>query len=222
MSSVESNTKGHCQRGVEIGGFVVRVLIVEEIGLLRGALRMVLSSADDVEVVADLAPSADVVAVARRERPDVVLIDVGPPGCGAIEVLRQLDVTTRGTAVLAMSARHCPETLRAALDAGVRGFVDKNLPPTELLRLLRLVALGERVIDPVAAVAALSPPVGPLTVREREVLRAAAEGLPLREIAGRLYLAYGTVRNHLTVILRKTGARNRLEAVRRAQRDGWL
>lgn len=84
------------------------------------------------------------------------------------------------------------------------------------------MALGEWVIDPAAAVAALSPLVGPLTVREREVLRAAAEGLPLREIACRLCLAYGTVRNHLTVILRKTGGRNRLEAVRRAQRDGWL
>ncbi|MEV4626982.1 response regulator transcription factor [Micromonospora sp. NPDC049523] len=201
---------------------MIRVLIVEEVGLLRGALRMLLSSEDDLEVVADLAPSADVACVVRRERPDVVLIDIGPARHDPLAVLRQLQVTARGTSVLAMSTHRCPVTLQAALRAGVRGFIDKNLPPAELVRLLRLVALGERVIDPVAAVAALSPPVGPLTVREREVLRAAAEGLPLREIACRLYLAYGTVRNHLTVILRKTGARNRLEAVRRAQRNGWL
>ena len=201
---------------------MIRVLIVEEMGLLRGALRMMLSSEDDVEVVADLAPSADIVSVVRRERPDVVLIDIELADVDLPAVLRQLGGRARGSAVLALSSQRCPETLQVALRAGVRGFVDKNLPPAELVRLVRLVAAGERVIDPVTAVAALSPPVGPLTVREREVLRAAAEGLPLKEIACRLYLAYGTVRNHLTVILRKTGARNRLEAVRRAQRNGWL
>ncbi|RKR86051.1 LuxR family two component transcriptional regulator [Micromonospora pisi] len=201
---------------------MIRVLIVEEMGLLRGALRMMLASEDDLEVVADLAPGADIVSVVRRERPDVVLIDIELADVDPLAVLRQLGARARGSAVLALTGRRCPQTLQAALRAGVRGFVDKNLPPTELLRLVRLVAAGERVIDPATAVAALSPPVGPLTDREREVLRAAAEGLPLREIACRLYLAYGTVRNHLTVILRKTGARNRLEAVRRAQRDGWL
>ncbi|MFK3979445.1 response regulator [Micromonospora sp. NPDC050397] len=201
---------------------MIRVLIVEEIGLLRGALRMLLASEGDLEVVADLAPRADLVAVVRRERPDVVLIDIELTGLDPLPVLRQLGQRARGSAVLVLTTRRCPQTLQAALAAGVRGFVDKDLPPAELLRLVRLVAAGERVIDPATAVAALSPPVGPLTEREREVLRAAAEGLPVREIACRLYLAYGTVRNHLTVILRKTGARNRLEAVRRAQRDGWL
>jgi two-component system, NarL family, response regulator DesR len=201
---------------------VIRVLIVEAIGLLRGALRVVLSSEDDLEVIGALGPSDDILAVIRREHPDVVLVDIELTGVDLLAALRQLDTEARGSAVLALSAHRGPEALRAALRAGVRGFVDKNLPPAELARLVRLVAAGQRVIDPVAAVAALNPPVGPLTTREREVLRAAAEGLPLKEIAGRLYLAHGTVRNHLTVILRKTGARNRLEAVCRAQRDGWL
>lgn len=201
---------------------MIRVLIVEEMGLLRGALRMMLSREDDLEVVADLPPRADIVSVVRRERPDVVLIDIEVAEVDLLPVLRQLGLRARTSAVLALTTRRCPQTLQSALRAGVRGFVDKDLPPGELLRLVRLVAAGERVIDPATAVAALSPPVGPLTLREREVLRAAAEGLPLKEIASRLYLAYGTVRNHLTVILRKTGARNRLEAVRRAQRDGWL
>lgn len=201
---------------------MIRVLIVEEVGLLRGALRMMLSREDDLEVIEDLAASANIVAVIRRGRPDVVLVDLEWTGVDMLAVLRRLNTDAPGCAVLALSTRHDPETLQAAVRAGVRGYVDKNMPPAELLRLVRLVAAGERVIDPVVAVTALSPPVGPLTSREREVLRAAAEGLPVREIAGRLFLAYGTVRNQLTVILRKTGSRNRLEAVRQAQRNGWL
>ncbi|GFJ94478.1 response regulator transcription factor [Phytohabitans rumicis] len=90
------------------------------------------------------------------------------------------------------------------------------------MRLVRSVAAGHRVIDPVVAAAVLNPPLNPLTERERQVLRAAAEGLPAREIADRLYLAHGTVRNRMSAILRKTGARNRLEAIRRAQERGWL
>lgn len=100
---------------------MVRVLIVEEVGLLRGALRMVLSSEDDLEVVGDLDPSADIVAAVRRERPDVVLIDIGPSGRDPLDVLRQLDPAARGVAVLAMSARPGPGILQAALRAGVRG-----------------------------------------------------------------------------------------------------
>lgn len=202
---------------------MIRVMIVEEMGLLRGALRAVLSSEDDLEVVADLSRAADVPTVAAREQPDVLLADLEMSDADMIGLLRGLVADLPTCAVLALSRRRCPETLQAALLAGARGFVGKDMPPAELARLVRAVARGERVVDPVAAVAALgAAPSGPLTAREREVLRAAARGLPSKEIARSLYLAPGTVRNHLSVILRKTGARNRMEAIRRAQQEGWL
>ncbi|MEV4755937.1 response regulator transcription factor [Micromonospora sp. NPDC049559] len=201
---------------------MIRIVIVEEMGLLRGALRAVLSGEDDLEVVADLPESGDVLAVIRTKRPDVVLVDVELRGLDMLATVQKLLVEAPRTAVLALGAQDSPRILSEALRAGVRGFVGKDLQPAELARLLRAVAAGEVVLDPAAAVAALSPPENPLTRREREVLHVAAEGLPLKEIARRLYLAHGTVRNHLSAILRKTGSRTRLEAIRRAQRAGWL
>ncbi|MEQ4304574.1 response regulator transcription factor [Plantactinospora sp. B6F1] len=201
---------------------MIRIVIVEEMGLLRGALQAVLSSEDDLEVVAALHEPGGLVTVARRRRPDVVVVDMELPGADMLDVVAQLSVDAPDSAVLALSTQLTPEALQRAIRAGARGFVDKNLPPAELTRLVRAVAFGERVFDPVVAVAALSPPESPLTNRELEVLRMAAEGLPLKEIARQLYLAHGTVRNHLSVILRKTGTRNRLEAVRQAQRAGWI
>ncbi|ROT29769.1 response regulator transcription factor [Micromonospora sp. HM5-17] len=199
---------------------MIRVVIVEEMGLLRRALCAMLSREDDLEVVADLQEPDGLVPVARARRPDVVVVDMDRPD--TLAAVARLGAEVPESAVLTLSSQPSPEMLQRALRAGARGFVTKNLPPTELTRLVRAVAAGERVVDPVAAVAALTPSAGPLTEREREVLRIVAEGLPLKEIARRLFLAHGTVRNHLSVILRKTGSRNRLEAVRRAQRAGWL
>lgn len=201
---------------------MIRVVIVEEMGLLRGALRAMLSSEEDLEVVADLHEPGDLVALTRTRRPDVVVADLDLPGVDMLAVLARLAVEAPDSAVLTLSAQLTPEVLQRALRAGARGVVDKNVPPAELTRLVRAVAAGERVVDPGAAVAALMPVEGPLTERELEVLRIVAEGLPLKEIARRLFLAHGTVRNHLSVIMRKTGTRNRLEAVRQAQRAGWL
>lgn len=201
---------------------MIRIVIVEEMRLLRGALRAVLSSEDDLEVIADLPGGEDAVAVTRTARPDVVVVDLDRNGTDMLAMVERIGAQLPGSGVLALSNECSAEALQAALRAGVRGFVGKDLPPAELTRLVRAVAGGERVIDPAAAVAAFSSPAGPLTEREREVLRVVAEGLPLKETARCLFLAHGTVRNHLSVILRKTGTRNRLEAVRRAQQEGWL
>lgn len=201
---------------------VIRVVVVERMGLLRGALGVVLSNEEDIEVVADVGELGEMLAVVRRVQPDVVLVDLAWDLPDELLVAGRIVVEAPGVAVLAMSSRWNPVVMQSALEAGARGFVDKDGPPGQLARMVRVLAAGERVIDPNAAAAVLSARPGPLTDRELEVLRAAAEGLPLKEIAGRLFLAHGTVRNHLSVILRKTGARNRLEAVRRAQEDGWL
>ncbi|MGI5215714.1 response regulator transcription factor [Plantactinospora sp. CA-290183] len=201
---------------------MIRIVIVEEMGLLRRALRAMLSSETDLEVVADLHEAADLVTVSRAMRPDVVVADLELPSADMLAVVERLGTEVPGSAVLALSTQLHPEALQRAIRAGARGFVNKNVPPAELVRLVRAVAAGERVVDAGTAVAALLPPTSPLTSREAEVLRIVAEGLPLKEIARRLFLAHGTVRNHLSVIMRKTGARNRLEAVRRAQQAGWI
>nr|MDT0657545.1 response regulator transcription factor [Micromonospora sp. DSM 115978] len=197
------------------------IVIVEEVGLLRRALRTVLSSEDDLEVVADVACVEDAFGIARAVRPDVLVVGLGS-GPAGLATLSRLTQQVPDCAVLALTAMPGPDLLQEALRAGVRGFVGKDLPPAALVDQIRAVAKGELVVDPGAAVAALNPSPSPLTDREREVLRVAAEGLPLKEIANRLYLAHGTVRNHLSAVMRKTGTRNRLEAIRRALAEGWI
>jgi two-component system response regulator DesR len=204
---------------------VIRVVVVEEMGLLRGALCAVLSKEEDMEVAAELADVREVPAVVRRTQPDVVVLDLtpeSPESSGPVRTIEEIGIQAPKAAVLAMSYRWSPTVLEAAVSAGARGFIGKDGPLEEFVRMVRSLAAGERVIDPTAAVAVLSPSKSPFTPRELDVLRAAAEGLPLKEIARRLFLAHGTVRNHLSGILRKTGSRNRMEAIRRAQREGWL
>ncbi|WP_328822159.1 response regulator transcription factor [Micromonospora rubida] len=201
---------------------MIHVVVAEDMGLLRSALCAALSNEEDIEVVADAAGIGELWGVLRREHPEVLVLGLRPEVPESASVVAKVVAEAPGTAVLAMSHRWSPPLVEAALAAGTRGLVSKDAGLSELVRAVRTTAAGERVIDPAAAAAVLSPPANPLTRRELEVLRVAAEGLPLKEIARRLFLAHGTVRNHLSAILRKTGARNRMEAVRLAQRDGWL
>lgn len=203
---------------------LIHVVVAEEMGLLRSALRAALSSEEDIKVIADAAGIGELWPVLRRERPDVLVLELKPdaPESAAAAVVARVVAEAPKTAVLAMSHRWSPPLVEAALAAGARGLVSKDVALSELANAVRTTAAGERVIDPCAAVAVLSPPANPLTRREREVLREAAEGVPLKEIARRLFLAHGTVRNHLSAIMHKTGARNRMEAVRLAQHEGWL
>jgi len=201
---------------------VIRIMVVGEMGLLRSALRAVLSNELDLEVVAETGEPGSVLAAAVRELPDVLVVDVDLTAADTWAVLVRLREHLPRLAVLALSGRWTADSLRRALGAGTLGFAGTDVTPAQFVRIVRSVASGNRVIDPVVAAAVLNPPPNPLTTREREILRAAAEGLPPKEIANRLYLAHGTVRNRMSAILRKTGARNRLEAIRRAQERGWL
>ncbi|PWR12263.1 DNA-binding response regulator [Micromonospora sicca] len=201
---------------------VIHVVVAEDMGLLRGALCAALSSEEDMNVVADVEGAGELLTVVRRCRPDVVVLALAPELPDPVEVLARIGAEAPGSAVLAMSHRWSPALAEAALAAGARGLLGKDGSLPDLVRAIRALAAGERAIDPAAAVAVLCPPETPLTPRELDVLRVAAEGLPVKEMARRLYLAHGTVRNHLSAILRKTGARNRMEAVWRARRDGWF
>jgi two-component system response regulator DesR len=201
---------------------VIRVLIISELGLLRGALTAILAKEPDIEVVGELGPHCDVVSAARVSRPDVTVIDLDLMDGHALDTAERLARELPDTAVVALTEQQTPGVLRAALAARVRGFACKGQPPAELTELIRQVAGGARVIDPATALAALATAENPLTVREQEVLRLVAEGLSNKVIASRLYLTNGTVRNHLSTILRKIGAKNRLQAVRAAREAGWL
>ena len=201
---------------------VVRVLLIERMSLLRGALACVLSAEDDLDVSAAVADIAEAVPVARAERPDVAVVDIDLlPVCGETGV-QQLAEALPGCATLVLADLASPNDLRTALATRVHGLVSKDALPCRLADCIRRVARGERVIDPTLTVAAPRAPRNPLTAREREVLRVLASGLPSAEIAARLDLQLGTVCNYISTILRKTGARNRLEAVRIAEDFGWL
>jgi two-component system response regulator DesR len=196
-------------------------MVVAEPGLLRGALVAVLDAQADFRVVAEAAPHEDVPAAARSHRPDLAVVDIDGTDDPA-ELVGRVHRPAPDCAVVALTGRPTARVLRRALGARVRGVLCTDLPPAELVEQLRVVASGQSTIDPVAALAALAAAVNPLTDREREVLVAVADGLSSRQIAGRLFLAPGTVRNLVSGVLRKTGARNRWEAVDRARDAGWI
>ena len=190
--------------------------------MVRGALAALLSLEDDLEVVGEVARGDAVVEAVRRDRPDVVLLDIEMPGLDGLEVARRLRAEALPGRVLMVTTFGRPGFLRAAMDAGAAGFVLKDAPAPELAVAIRRVAAGERVVDPALAVTALSEGGSPLTARETAVLAAARDHATVRELSGRLHLAQGTVRNHLSAAIRKLGARNRAEAVEIAARQGWL
>jgi two-component system response regulator DesR len=197
-------------------------MLVEEAGLLRGALQAVLGDEADMEVVAALGDGEKLLAVAAELCPDVLVMDLDLRHTDALGVARQIVAVVPNCAVIALTARQTPAVLNRALRANVRGFLGKDLEVSEFVRLVHAVAAGERVIDPTTALAALRAANNPLTARERDVLRAAADGLSTRQIASRLFLTEGTVRNYLSAIQRKTGANNRWEAIGMARDSGWL
>ncbi|MDN5683100.1 response regulator transcription factor [Corynebacterium glyciniphilum] len=208
---------------------MIRVLIADDQDLVRGALAALLGTEDDLEVVAEVGRGDEVVEAVREHRVDVALLDIEMPGMTGIEAAEALQSvqsvqTSQGfpcrTVIVTTFGR--PGYLRKALGAGVSGFVVKDTPPSQLAEAVRRVHQGLRVVDPALAEESLFTPDSPLTAREMEVCRAARGGTGIREIAAELHLSQGTVRNHLSSVIGKTGASNRFEAVTVADQNGWL
>jgi two-component system, NarL family, response regulator DesR len=200
----------------------VRLLLADDQELIRTALAIMLGLEDDFEVVASVSRGDEVVAAARTHHPDVALLDIEMPGIdglAAAGVLAQ-EVPTCRSLILTTFGR--PGYLRRAMESGAFGSVVKDAPPEQLADAIRRVAAGERVVDPALAAATLASGISPLTARERDVLVAARPGATVAEIADRLFLSEGTVRNYLSSAIAKTGTRNRAEAVRTADENGWL
>jgi two-component system response regulator DesR len=200
----------------------VRIMIAEDQTMVRQALVALLELESDIEVVAEAADGEEALAMARKHHPDVAVLDIEMPGPSGIEVAGQLTASGFSGKVVIVTTFDRPGYLRAAMAAGASGFLLKDAPAADLAAAIRKVAVGERVVDPSLAAAALALGDSPLTARECEVLAAAASHDAIADIAGRLHLSPGTVRNHLSAAIQKLGARNRAEAVEIAQRKGWL
>jgi two-component system, NarL family, response regulator DesR len=201
---------------------VIRVLIAEDQTMVRGALRALLDLEEDLEVVAEVGRGDAVVPAAREHRPDVALLDIEMPGGDGIEAARELATAVPDCRAVVLTTFGRPGFLRRAMEVGAAGFLVKDAPVAELARAIRAVVAGERVIDRELAAAALAIGATPLSAREADVLREAADGATVAEIARRLFLSEGTVRNYLSSAIGKTGARTRVEAARVAEDKGWL
>jgi two-component system response regulator DesR len=200
----------------------VRIMIAEDQTMVRQALVALLELESDIEVVAEAADGEEALAMARKHQPDVAVLDIEMPGPSGIEVAGQLTASGFGGKVVIVTTFDRPGYLRAAMAAGASGFLLKDAPAADLAAAIRTVAVGQRVVDPSLAAAALALGDSPLTARESEVLAATASHDAIADIAGRLHLSPGTVRNHLSAAIQKLGARNRAEAVEIAQQKGWL
>ncbi|GAA0375077.1 response regulator transcription factor [Microbispora corallina] len=201
---------------------VIRVMLAEDQGMVRGALASLLGLEPDIEVVGEAATGPEALAVAERVRPDIALLDIEMPGMDGITAAGEIRRRVPECQVMILTTFGRPGYLRRAMEAGAAAFLVKDSPARELAAAIRRVLGGERVIDPGLAAAALSAGPNPLSPREREVLGAAVDGSTISDIADRLHLSEGTVRNYLSSAIQKTAARNRIEAVQKAQLQGWL
>ncbi len=190
--------------------------------MVRQALATLLSLEDDIEVVAQLTRGDEVLDAARSSQPDVALLDIEMPGGDGLEAAARLNHELPGVKVLILTTFGRPGFLRRALESGAVGFLLKDAPASELSAAIRGALDGQRVVDPELAMAALSAGADPLTEREHEVLAAARDEATVADIAATVHLSQGTVRNQLSVVIQKLGARNRVDAVRIAQDKGWL
>jgi two-component system response regulator DesR len=200
----------------------IRLLLADDQALVRGALATLLELEPDMTVVAEVGRGDEVVAAARESNPDVALLDVEMPGMDGIEATRALRAVLPDVKVVIVTTFGRPGFLRRALVAGANGFVVKDTPARQLADAVRRVNSGLRVVDPTLAADSLAVGESPLTARETEVIRAARAGGSVSDIAAAVFLSEGTVRNHLSAAIGKTGARNRADAVRIAEENGWL
>ncbi|MFJ9678645.1 response regulator [Streptomyces sp. NPDC101194] len=201
---------------------MIRLLLAEDQSMVREALAALLGLEPDIEVVAQVARGDEVLAAAHEHHIDVALLDIEMPGMTGIDAAAALRRELPAVKVVVVTTFGRPGYLRRAMESGADAFLVKDAPASQLAAAVRKVLAGERVIDPTLAAAALADGASPLTDRERDVLRTAADGSTNAEIAAALHLSQGTVRNYLSMAIQKMAARNRAEAVRIAREKGWL
>jgi two-component system, NarL family, response regulator DesR len=201
---------------------VIRVLVAEDMHIVRSALVALLETEDDLEVVASVERGDQVLDALSTTPVDVAVLDLEMPGGDGVSVASRIGREVPATKVIILTALGRPAAVRSALAVGVDGFVLKNAPVEELVDGIRRVAAGGRVLHPELAAAAVQRGDSPLTPRESDVLTLVADGCTVREVAQRLSLSEGTVRNYLTMVVDKLNARSRTDAVKIAQGNGWI
>lgn len=200
----------------------MRIVLAEDQALLRGALKALLQLEHDITVVGDASDGAQALELVRLQQPDLLLTDIEMPGLSGLDVAAALKLEASPTRVVIVTTFARTGYLRRALDAGVRGYLLKEMPVEKLAAALRDVHAGARVIAPELALDAWRGESDPLSERERAVLRLAGEGLSTTAIGLQLHLSGGTVRNYLSEAIGKLNASNRVEAYRLARQQGWL
>lgn len=201
---------------------MIRVLLAEDMHMVRGALVALLELEADIEVVAELASGDEILPTARTVQPDVAIIDIDLPGKDGITAATEINTELPSCRILILTSLGRPGAVRRALDARVHGFMLKDAPPEKLANAVRQISVGRRVIDSELALTAWDTEDCPLATREIEILRLAADGQDAAGIAAHLFLSPGTVRNYLTSAVTKLNARNRVDAIRIAKEAGWL
>ncbi len=199
----------------------IRLLLADDQAMVRGELAALLDLEPDLEIVAEVSRGDEVLAAVSTHAPDVCLLDIEMPGIDGIDAC-QLVTEQTGARVLVVTTFGRPGYLRRALDAGASGFVVKDTPAAELAEAVRRVHAGLRVVDPTLATESLLDGASSLTPRETDVLRLALGGSPVARIAAELHLSDGTVRNHLSSAIGKTGTTTRVEAAQVARDRGWI
>jgi DNA-binding NarL/FixJ family response regulator len=215
----------------------ITVLLADDQALVRGGMRLIVNTQDDMQVVGEAGDGHQAIQLARRLRPDVVLMDIRMPHLDGLEATRQLssDHALAATRLLILTTFDLDAYVYEALRAGASGFLLKDAPPEQLVEAIRIVARGDallapsitrRLIERFLRQPVLAPPgskpLHQLTAREREVLELIAHGLSNSEIAARLYLTEATVKTHVAHIYRKLGLRDRAQAVVYAHEAGLL
>ncbi|QRY62108.1 response regulator transcription factor [Gordonia sp. PDNC005] len=201
---------------------MIRLLLADDQALVRGALAALLDLEPDLTVVAQVGRGDEVLAAARESQAQVCLLDIEMPGIDGIEAAARVTAELPGVRSLIVTTFGRPGYLRRAIDAGASGFVVKDTPAAQLADAVRRVDAGLRVIDPTLATESLTSGENPLTPRESDVLAAALSGGTVASIAAQVHLSQGTVRNHLSSAIGKTGTSTRAEAARVAHERGWI
>lgn len=201
---------------------MIRVMVAEDVRILRETLTTVLGLEDDIEVVAAVERGDEIVAAAGWSRPDVAVLDIDLPGMDGLDAAAELRTALPSCRTVILTGLGKPGHLRRGLAAGVSVFLLKHAPADDLVDAIRKAVAGERVVDPQLALAELERADSPLTAREADVLRLSATGAEAGDIALSLSLSRGTVRNYLSSAVMKLNARNRIDAIRIASDQGWL
>lgn len=200
----------------------IRVMIVEDQAMVRGALGALLALERDLEIVAECADAESSIDTLDGARPNVILMDVELPGMNGIDAISGIGERLPLCRCIVLTTFGRPGYLRAALDAGAAGFLVKDAPASELANAIRQVHAGGRVIDPDLAMQALALGANPLTPRQRDILRLTLLGRSVAEIAAELSLSEGTIRNYISESIGVIGGSNRVDAARIAESHGWL